>query len=236
MQVVERTENFIIIDDFLPQDAWAQLLDQLECEIYKPVELGQDKVYKLNSGLIYKSLNKYWFSKLPWQNNYTPFGEHLQALLREDISFIPKYEDLSMMVHCYQAGSEIGWHRDSGVLAAYTFYCHQDWHPMWGGNLMIASEKTSWDRVRLNTDPLPGTHLKDSFGELYQTKGVTFDHSIEKQVLQSPGLGSFVMPKPNRLVLISNKVFHKVERVDAAAGSHSRVSLTGFFTDSSPKG
>jgi Rps23 Pro-64 3,4-dihydroxylase Tpa1-like proline 4-hydroxylase len=235
LQIVEKTDNLIVIDDFLSQQAWLSLLDQLECEVYCQVELGRDKVYKLNSGTIYKSLNKYWFSELPWQNNYTPFAESLTVLLQEDVSFIPPFKDLSLMVHCYQAGAEIGWHRDSGVLAAYTFYCHQDWHPMWGGNLMVASDKTVWDRIRLNSEPLPGTDLKDSFGELYQTKGVTFDHSIEKKVILNPGLGSFVMPKPNRLVLLSSRVFHKVERVDMAAGSNSRVSLTGFFVDPGPK-
>jgi hypothetical protein len=43
-----------------------------------------------------------------------------------------------------------------------------------------------------------------------------------------PGYGNYYSPKPNRLVIIG-KVFHKVERVDQAAGNNCRKSLTGFY-------
>ena len=39
----------------------------------KKLELGDDKVYKMNVGDIYKSENKYWTNKLPWNNNFEPF-------------------------------------------------------------------------------------------------------------------------------------------------------------------
>lgn len=229
MKITYKTNNYLVIDDFLSTNAWDCVQDQLECESYDQVKLGDDKVYKLNSGTIYKSHNKYWSSKKPWKNNYQPFLEELLQVLTDKPHFLPNYDDISMMVHAYQQGSELSWHKDSGVLGAYTFYAHKNWSHLWGGNLMVASEKTQWDDIRVTEKPLPNTDLKDSFGKLYNAKGISFDHSLEQKVLQQPGHGEFIMPLPNRLVLMSNQVFHKVERIDLAAGHNYRVSLTGFF-------
>ena len=229
MKISIKTDNFIVLDNFLDEIEWNQLQDQLESESYKQLELGYDKVYKLNSGTIFKSDKKYWFSELPWKNNYKPFGEKLQKYLSDPPPFLDEYNDLSLMVHAYMAGSELSWHRDSGVLGGYTFYCHREWSHLWGGNLLIADPQTNFEGIRVSKKPLPETDLRDSFGKLYKARGVTFDHDLERECILEPGYGSYIMPKPNRLVLISNKVFHKVERIDQAAGNNSRVSLTGFF-------
>jgi Rps23 Pro-64 3,4-dihydroxylase Tpa1-like proline 4-hydroxylase len=223
-------KNCLVIDDFLDEQDWLCLQDQLECEIYKKVELGEDKVYKLNTGTIFKSHKKYWFSELPWKNNYNPFAQKLKSLLSSNTpSFLPSYQDLSMMVHAYMSGAELSWHRDSGVLGGYSFYCHREWSHMWGGNLLVAHPETHFEGNRVSPPPIEGTDLKDSFGRLYGARGVTFDHDLEKQCIFQPGHGQYIMAKPNRLVILSNKVFHKVERIDSAAGNNSRVSLTGFF-------
>ena len=49
------------------------------------------------------------------------------------------------------------------------------------------------------------------------------------------GAGSFVMPKPNRLVIIRGGLPHKIAKVSVAAGSHLRRSITGFFKRTASK-
>ena len=60
-------------------------------------------------------------------------------------------------------------------------------------------------------------------------RGSKFNLLNENIAVSNPGIGRYFMPLPNRLMLVSGGVIHKVERVDSAAGDNSRVSLTGFF-------
>jgi hypothetical protein len=43
------------------------------------------------------------------------------------------------------------------------------------------------------------------------------------------GFGSYVVPKPNRLVAIRGGTPHAIAKVRASAGSHVRASVGGFF-------
>jgi len=114
-------------------------------------------------------------------------------------------EKFSLMTHAYKAGAEIDWHMDYSSLASYSFYLHNEWKPQWGGNLLVSDYNETIDTQGNN--------------------GTVFDNNPS---VSNPGYGSWYAPKPNRLVIIK-KVFHKVERVDQAAGNNVRLSFTGFF-------
>lgn len=113
-------------------------------------------------------------------------------------------ETYSLMTHVYSAGAEIDWHMDYNSLASYSFYLHDEWKPQWGGNLLVSD---------YNTEDVQGDN------------GTVFDNNPS---VSDPGFGTWYAPLPNRLVIIK-KVFHKVERVDQAAGNNMRMSFTGFF-------
>ena len=123
----------------------------------------------------------------------------------KELNPIP-YEKFSLMTHAYRAGAEIDWHLDYSSLSSYSYYIHNEWKSNWGGNLLVADCDTV---------------------DLYGHNGTAF--STNDSVMH-PGLGSWYAPLPNRLVIIK-KVFHKVERVDQAAGSNMRTSFTGFFKE-----
>ena len=106
--------------------------------------------------------------------------------------------EFSLMVHIYEPGSEISWHIDYSSVMAYSFYVHPEWRSEWGGQLMF-------------------TASEDKTGN----NGNVIDH---RQDVMSPGVGTYIEPLPNRLVLIDKKNFHKVNRVN-----HRRVSFTGFL-------
>ena len=114
-------------------------------------------------------------------------------------------EKFSLMAHAYRAGAEIDWHIDYSSLASYSFYLHDEWKPQWGGNLLVSDYNETVD--------------------VQGNNGTVFDNNPS---VCNPGYGSWYSPAPNRLVIIK-KVFHKVERVDQAAGNNVRLSFTGFF-------
>lgn len=147
--------------------------------------------------------NIYKTNRKYWSNeSKDKFTEWFDAMLKLNPVDCEKF---SLMVHAYYAGSEIDWHMDYSSLASYSFYLHNEWKPQWGGNLLVSDYKETYD-------------IQGNNGTVFDTNSSVSD----------PGFGSWYAPKPNRLVIIK-KVFHKVERIDQAAGNNLRLSFTGFF-------
>ena len=136
-----------------------------------------------------------------WSDAPEKFHKFFAAIKSANVVDAEKH---SLMIHAYRAGAEIDWHIDYSSLASYSFYIHPEWQPNWGGNLLVSDHNT------LDTK---------------QHNGNVFDTNTN---VMNPGFGTYYAPLPNRLVIIK-KVFHKVERVDLAAGSNTRMSFTGFF-------
>ena len=86
MEVVYTDSDITIIDNFLDSETLAKVREQSECLKMKKLELGDDKVYKMNTGDIYKSENKYWSNKTPWNNNFEPFMEQLLEFVHNNKS------------------------------------------------------------------------------------------------------------------------------------------------------
>ena len=89
MQIIHNDENITIVNDFLDQETLSKVRDQSECLKMKKLELGDDKVYKMNVGDIYKSEIKYWTNKLPWNNNFEPFIHKLIDFIKNNKEAIP---------------------------------------------------------------------------------------------------------------------------------------------------
>jgi hypothetical protein len=228
MQVVYNDKNITIVDNFLDNDTLAKVRDQSECLKMKKLELGDDKVYKMNVGDIYKSENKYWSNKRPWNNNFEPFMEALIEFVDNCKTCLPEkqFEKISCMLHVYLSGSELSWHRDGALGGgAYSFYIHNEWRHTWGGNLLVADSSTKVTSI----NPLPGTSMEDMIGKQYNVRSRTWNLDDESGMIMNPGYGRYFAPLPNRLMITTGEVVHKVERVDQSAGENSRRSLTGFF-------
>ena len=227
MEVVYTDSDITIIDNFLDSETLAKVREQSECLKMKKLELGDDKVYKMNTGDIYKSEKKYWSNKTPWNNNFEPFMEQLLEFVHNNKSCLPEkqYEKVSCMLHVYMSGSELSWHRDGALGGgAYSFYIHNDWRHTWGGNLLIASSDTKFH----SNNPSEGTSAEDMLGG-YGILSRVWDLSEESSLIMNPGFGRYFAPLPNRLMITTGDTMHKVERVDLSAGENTRRSLTGFF-------
>jgi hypothetical protein len=55
------------------------------------------------------------------------------------------------------------------------------------------------------------------------------DNRDANELLMARGVGSYVVPKPNRLVVIKGGTPHAIAKVRASAGRHVRASIGGFF-------
>lgn len=112
----------------------------------------------------------------------------------------------------YPMGSALSWHRhDPGKTAgAYIYYAHPEWDPAWGGELLLASPKTG---------ALP----------FHAARATGFEPPQEKESLMAEGFGTYIIPKANRLVILSSNAQHCIKRVEPSAGDNVRLSVQGFF-------
>lgn len=182
-----------VIDNFLPSDDFKEVQEELRELEYEQIKVGNDPSYKLDTGIIFKTVRKYWSDK-----RLGHFDRFFDALL--DNPNIPS-DVFSLMVHVYHPDSELAWHSDSYQWkGSYTFYVHETWRSEWNGQLVISDPITDLHGDNLNV----------------------FDH---RQDVMSVGMGRYIEPLPNRLVLmVGENYLHKVIRPRAR-----RTSFTGFF-------
>ncbi|MGY2063204.1 2OG-Fe(II) oxygenase, partial [Nocardia gipuzkoensis] len=103
----------------------------------------------------------------------------------------------------YPAGTKLGWHDDGAQRSgAFVLYLSREWRASWGGEL---------DIIDCAVEAVPNIH-----------------DDLDLDLLATPVHPTAIFPRPNRLVLMRSGTFHRIRRVDTAAGSVARESLTGF--------
>jgi Rps23 Pro-64 3,4-dihydroxylase Tpa1-like proline 4-hydroxylase len=114
--------------------------------------------------------------------------------------------------YLYRAGWGLSWHDDAGPYrGAFAYYIHPEWRGNWGGELMILEEP------RLRERPAGGVDLGYAVG------------GFQEPAYCATGRGDFIMPLPNRLVVMSKALLHRINPVAPHAGEHLRYSIAGFF-------
>lgn len=113
-------------------------------------------------------------------------------------------------LYAFPSGTGLSWHTDAvDFSGAFIFYAHPHWDVQWGGELFVADPSTRYERIR------DAAH--------------DFDNRHESEVLLRRGIGRYIMPKPNRLVLLAPGNPHKIAKVAPGAGDHVRASFSGLF-------
>lgn len=145
-----------------------------------------------------------------------PSNTALDAVITTLLSDPEAYESVvgddwgavSARAYVYPHGTGLSWHRDDSELyaGAFIYYAHPHWNAHWGGELLIADE---------TDDDL-------------DIMAYRFENESYSDRLLEHGAGRFVMPKPNRLVILGGAP-HAVAPVSAAAGQNVRASVSGFF-------
>ncbi|MDB4967577.1 MAG: hypothetical protein JWN44_3266 [Myxococcales bacterium] len=233
MKAVLSTPQLAVFDDVLPTEELALLWRYVRSEDYVFVNRGRwEKVYGLLDGRILegRGVASHPRGDLDGVASY-PTGRAIDLIVRLLIDhadrfapwigrFAESWDCLTARPFLYPQGSALSWHDDGeGRVGAFSFYAHPYWNSQWGGELCVAEESTR--------------HLhypaEEVMGRGRVPVGMEIDNSYESAQLLEAGVGTYIMPKPNRLVVQAAGYLHRVTRVDASAGAAVRASISGFF-------
>lgn len=228
--VVMKTPEVLVVDDFLPTDVWDKIFNQVQIDRWRQSEID-DKFWHMTDGANYKGVKR-WHSERPYNDNGELWFEHFTTFLKNCLDtkdFVnEKYDNIAMQCHGYPTGSKNPWHTDLGY-TTYTYYLHKKWQINWDSTLLIIPMDAKLEYEQLLKLDENSVHT-DSYAE-YNMPMEMFEQSKKFSSIIEYGRGIFVSPKPNRLVLINKNIIHGVTRVDSDAGENVRVSLTGGIWD-----
>jgi hypothetical protein len=217
--------HFRVIDDFLAQDEWTQVWSHFQFVELLPVtrSLG---AWKLDDGVPLAGHEIVTQGrKLGERESGSAIDRVVEALLRRPELYAGLVRDswanISARPYVYAHDTGLSWHVDDHELyaGAFIYYAHPRWDAHWGGELLIAelAADDDDDDEHDENDELP-------------IMGYRFETEAYSERLLDMGCGSFVMPKPNRLVLLAGAP-HMIARVSPAAGHNVRASVSGFFLE-----
>jgi hypothetical protein len=212
MRQVFKNSKFSIWDDVLPPDIFDKVWLHAQFENYSSaLSNNWIKVWRIGDNNPLGSPEYRW-SKQPFNNYMDLIGNVFLQIAKNSNELIVDWDDLVLRSYIYPRNTKLSWHNDAETYAgAFTYYIHPKWGSTWGGELLISQTPTFEE---MKKKPLVGPHL---------------DHEWEDEYILEYGMGQWISPKPNRCVLMAPGVYHAINRVDADAGDHARVSIVGFL-------
>jgi hypothetical protein len=235
MHLTSHNSQFVIYDDVLPAPEFQRFWQMFSNASFQSVHArGVSGYYRPTDGNPFIGPSIAWThadpaSLLPdgvrveaLPVRFHPTGEPYDAVFEVLDRVLAEHPDLVGVkgvdwvgaltrLQAYPVGSSIAWHTDdTDVTGSFIFYAHPAWDVHWGGELFIADAATRHGLTR-------------------QVATHAFDSRFDTEVLMRTGVGHYVMPRPNRLVVLGEGNPHKVEKVAPAAGNHVRGSFSGFF-------
>jgi hypothetical protein len=230
------TDTFAIIDDFLPPQEAEFVWRYIQDEQFEMVHQQKwAKAFRLSDGIPMRAPP---YLSDPYEantkNDIYPTGRGIDLVIKRLKEIAPNHENLIgkfgkdwafffARAYLYTANTGLSWHRDNAnnATGAYVYYAHPEWDPQWGGEFLVAPGETK-------QCPIPKTMLYEGKEKFL---GSHLDNSFERDVLLETGYGQYILPKPNRLVLLTSGVIHCIKKVDPAAGNKVRATIQGFFQD-----
>jgi len=238
MLCVVENARFSVYDDFLSKPDFVGLWRFVQAQQYHRVHAGGwQPVWRMHDGepwsssIVHSARSRHAerAERLSAGSALSvyPTGTHLDRLVEEICLNAGALEPLvgrqgrdwtifTARAFLYPAGTGLGWHADANVFTgAFSFYAHPEWSSDWGGEILAA-------------DIPDGESAPYHLGPGPDSRAVT-------ELLERRGLGDYVSPKPNRLIVLKAGTFHRINPVHPAAGSHVRCSIAGFFVRRTPE-
>ena len=215
MRTVTDNPQFRVHDDMLPDQAFVDLNRLLaEAPFEKVHQPGRGYAWRTEDGEPEATSPCFHDGPAPWA------APALDALLQHAEALRPlvgtrgrDWKALSARAFRHGAGSGLSWHTDDKSYAgAWIFFAHREWDCHWGGELLVADPSCRGRQWRVRKSETPELKIRS-----------------ENALLAEVGVGCYIFPKPNRLVVIAGGHAHRVNPVTPAAGSHARTTLSGFF-------
>lgn len=236
----------MVIDDFLPADQFEQMWRWFQvAPFFSNDTRGLHGAWRLDDGRVMRGPDIFYgrtaekvAKTSPGSFSY-PTGTGIDLLIQQFNAHAELYEalvgkegkdwqTLAAAPRLYERNSSLYWHRDtpSVVTGSCTYYSHTNWNVQWGGELFIAHPSS------LKIPDRNGPSMispKEVMGRgMVQLSG-HLDNSEVNDALMESGMGFYVMPKPNRLVVMKTGNPHTISKVHPAAGDHVRASVTMFL-------
>lgn len=236
----------MVIDNFLRGEHFEQVWRWFHVAPFFPNDIrGLHGAWRLDDGRVMRGPDIYYGAvadKVAESHEGAfayPTGTGLDLLIEAFSQSGPKYENLvgaenqdwrtlAAAPRLYERNSSLYWHRDtpSVVTGSCTFYAHPDWNVQWGGELFIAHPSAlqipeSYGPSMLKPREVMGRGLVPLSGHL--------DNTEVNRALMEAGMGYYIMPKPNRLVVMRTGNPHMISKIHPAAGDHVRANVTLFL-------
>ena len=198
MKLVFDSPQVRVYDDVLSEEEFSAVFDWFNFIplAYKEAQGEWNRLWSFDSKVLSGQGFTFPSGKIP------PFYEDDKPLipLVENINSVLMDGRVTMIPYCYPPGSGLTWHNDSNYKGAFTFYCHNYWSPEWGGEFQSidVDDKVKWK---------------------------IFDNQDLYDSIMNQGIGNFICPKPNRLI-INSGILHKVNKT--TTDSRARLTLQGF--------
>ncbi len=246
MKVAFSCDQFMVIDDFLSPDHHEQLWRWFHVAPFFPNDVrGLHGAWRLDDGRVMRGPDVYYgeiAEKVAKSNPGAfahPTGTGLDLLLHHFVEIGEVYETLvgregrewrtlAAAPRLYERNSSLYWHRDTPavVTGSCTYYAHPEWNVQWGGELFIAHPSA----LAIPEERGPSMiSPKEVMGKGLVPLSGHLDNSEVNEALMEAAMGYYVMPKPNRLVVMRTGNPHMISKVQPAAGDHVRASVTMFL-------
>lgn len=235
------TDEWLLYDDFLPEDDFQAVLDSVRQLDYKHINTRDkiSRVWRIGDGFPLRSVDDLsrpaGAKSLPasladdsrWQA-LGRFADAISALMPDPqvqrMVGAPEedWDRFTVTSWMYPRGTGLSLHHDgtAGYRGAYVYFLNPEWDIHWGG-LLLVFEGEANASFQANRPP-PSQKLAH-----HRRKWI--EHEAERAAVWEPGMSRCILPRANRLVLLHPETRHLVTRVDAAAGDRVRMSLAGFF-------
>ena len=246
MHVSFGCDQFMVVDDFLAEEQFEQVWRWFHVAPFFPNDLrGLHGAWRLDDGRVMRGPDIYYgdvATEVAEANDGAfayPTGTGIDLLIEQFsrrgelyASLVGQegkdWRTLAAAPRLYERGSSLYWHRDTPavVTGSCTFYAHREWNVQWGGELFIAHP----DALNIPEDHGPSMIApKNVMGRGSVQLSGHLDNREVNAALMHMGMGYYVMPKPNRLIVMRTGNPHMISKVHPAAGDHIRASVTMFL-------
>lgn len=230
MQVVTDNPQFCVHDDVLPAHTFSGLQRLLADAPFERVhQPGRGYAWRPEDGEPDATSACFHDGPAPWAallfDRLLSHAEAFQPLVGARGK---DWSAVSARAFRHSAGSGLSWHTDDRSYAgAWIFFAHPEWDCHWGGELLVADPSCHGRQWREPALPASeGRSLPKA--EALQARE-RLKVQAENALLGAVGVGHYIFPKPNRLVVIAGGHPHRVNPVAPQAGAHARATVSGFF-------
>jgi hypothetical protein len=202
-------EHIKVFDDVLPKETFEQLWLFMNLIAYQSTAAGVwAKVWNTADGNIFRSRD-HTTDQLGMPRSDTV----VDALVDRVIELTRRqpamegFSGLTLIPYVWPAGTSISWHSDGATMEAtdriggFTYYVHKHWNAEWGGEFLHFPERGH--------------------------QALPFDNSDLSDQIVSGGIGTWIAPRPNRLLFVVGDALHKVAKTTATAAP--RLTIQGFI-------